>query len=1175
MARQYQQEFGRRAQVDQRQSFDYTTPRLDVTARTTDPMVSQPQAGGNWAKLSQALGVAQPMLQAYSQQKTEDDLKSGRIDALLGNEKPSKGLAKIKGFEQLQGEITATRDYKAQVDQFFNDNHKVMSAKEFEEGLQGIAKGFLEGATDFFIEGFAPNASEIEAQIFERYTKAQQTMFQQEAVSLLGTKAYDGALSFTENLLSQYFNVDSLDALKYRPDIHETLANGNFKSLFAPAMRQALTIAQNQGKEIGLSRHEVSSIYLEQVGRMAVKYGLPELLAFAYEPDESGIALARGVQGSAIHRDKDAAVKAQQSIVDALHKDKQAHASALTKAQQDELKQQQDLLLNKTNLQIRSMEAASSRDPVQSAAEASNLLDTLLNDSSFWSLPPSTFDSVVSKLIDIESKDGHFVDKSDGATIDNLFTPAILGGTLKLEDITQAREDRLLSRADYLSLLKDYRKQEDDNEAEVTRLASEFAKAEELRLQGDIEEAIDTFRRFTNPAVERVIRTGTPAGALALLTSLENSPTFLQIPMEEYNAIYRKLLDHIAKDTTFKDESVGSIISDLVRRRERGTLTLEDIEAQQSNLSRQDWEDLIKAYTKQEAEAQARETARLAKLDEEATKAQADTERQVKESFIRDTNTAISNLEMLGQSEKVSQALQLREEFLSSEIELPPSEHKRILDDITKVAIENIDFPSQGVDALYVKLFTKGKSIDEQLTLDEIMQAIDNQQLTVSQATSLLTLQGTQAREFRTRQENLDAETKRYEEKAEQARIQEELAADRKTEEEFKEARAQTINQQWSQIMHVIRDSTDREGDARDLIDDIEEASAHFKYPESTHTAMLRELNNVISDARKPPERGNFETYTSLRNSAVMYDLDIAEVFAEADNHQLSESQLDKLISAWERQQQAIEQGLNEWPDVTPTEINRLRTNIIQGIVGLDPLTGFIPAERLTQASTLENQFIEGLLDFRDRNEGRNPSYGQWINEIVKPIADMHGHSLRDLLGNTGTTSEPTISIEGTRTPMTKVDPDKVVGKGLNAFQKALNYLPFINIKPTQEKDPSWAIPAEARGADEEPDNRTSAERGYDYYSTSLGLGATKELVEDISRSGLGLNDDAIRFYSQNYANIYATEMFLENQYSTRTVIEIRQTLESQGFSEQEIITAINAARHADTMRRKEGEQTR
>ena len=331
-----------RATVDPRVSFDVTTHSLDVFARTTDPMVFDGNAGGKARRLAEALGVVNdslPLIGQALETGYKREYGAGALSALKGEEKPSKGLARIIGYENLKGEATAQKEYKAEVTQFFNDNHQVLSPEEFEQGLVEISQKYVEGASRHFLEGFLPVAVDIEQKVFENYTKYQQESVYNDTVSFISQKAYDDTVDIVNTFLEQYFEGVSLDNLNERLDVYYMLENGDYGQVIAPLIRQSLTDAQNKAELMGLSKKEVSKLYLENIGKMAVKYGLPELLEFAYVKDESGISIARRPEGSKADSFRLSATEEQMKAVKLFNKSVDDY---LTEQEKAEIKAEQE-----------------------------------------------------------------------------------------------------------------------------------------------------------------------------------------------------------------------------------------------------------------------------------------------------------------------------------------------------------------------------------------------------------------------------------------------------------------------------------------------------------------------------------------------------------------------------------------------------------------------------------------------------------------------------------------------------------------------------------------------------------------------------------------------------------------------------------------------------------------
>ena len=179
----------------------------------------------------------------------------------------------------MNGQLMAKRDYKQELEQFFNDNYANLAPEEFEDGINAITQRYISGATNHWLEGFLPIAAEVEQHYAEKYNQAQRELIRTQSLDLVRTDAAESVRAYVQDLVLDRIGLGSLDEILTNPEAYTLLGATDFAEIVRPALRQQLTALQKASAPLGLTKSEVSSIFAEEVSKLAVKYGLPEPLS--------------------------------------------------------------------------------------------------------------------------------------------------------------------------------------------------------------------------------------------------------------------------------------------------------------------------------------------------------------------------------------------------------------------------------------------------------------------------------------------------------------------------------------------------------------------------------------------------------------------------------------------------------------------------------------------------------------------------------------------------------------------------------------------------------------------------------------------------------------------------------------------------------------------------------
>jgi hypothetical protein len=253
-----------RAQVNDQQTFRYTTPDLKTVARPVDTYV-KPQMSPNAEALIGALNQAAKSLGEVRKYKQERDAKQGEVDALSGKEKQGESILTTDAYAEAyyfyKGKAEAGK--LRQELQGLYDSNPEMTHEEWQGSVSELQKKYLADKSDSYIRGFAPSALEIEDRYTQEFLKRQSDQVNNELDTNIAASARED--------LGDLFDKDPVafkqGARAYLDELHKT------------------------GKYIRRDKTQLSTAVLSGIGQLAADTGNPELLSFAWEKDGSGVAL--------------------------------------------------------------------------------------------------------------------------------------------------------------------------------------------------------------------------------------------------------------------------------------------------------------------------------------------------------------------------------------------------------------------------------------------------------------------------------------------------------------------------------------------------------------------------------------------------------------------------------------------------------------------------------------------------------------------------------------------------------------------------------------------------------------------------------------------------------------------------------------------------------------------
>lgn len=428
-----------RNRLDQRLTFDSTTPNLKTAARPVNP-VERKDVSSKSLQLANALGIASEGItqtMGLMEQNARLDVQEGMFLAQKGEDKPTKGESLIEGYETMEGELHARR-FEQEAQQFYAENYNKLNPKEFNEGLKALSQKYLEDApSDFYLKGFLPAATQAEEKLLGNYNLDMAQEFQKESLNMTSELIADEIYKNIEGSLGV-----SLDTLPENPMeyIQASLTIGD--SGLDKVLRESLTNIQEKAKGLNLSKQAVSTLFVEQIGQIAVESGMPELLDFTAIEDASKIRLETN--------------PGLMADIKNYRNKAEANRDSILVAQDRKIKEENDkerqIKLNRLTTSIGN--AALIEDPKERLDLALELETLILEDELFASLPNSQFKLYHDRIMDIKEGINSFRNETVAPTYINLRQKARAGELSDTElmenisDLTQSDYEKLSTMID-------------------------------------------------------------------------------------------------------------------------------------------------------------------------------------------------------------------------------------------------------------------------------------------------------------------------------------------------------------------------------------------------------------------------------------------------------------------------------------------------------------------------------------------------------------------------------------------------------------------------------------------------------------------------------------------------------------------------------------------------------
>ena len=444
MARQQGRQLTPRTQMDPRETFDYTTPDIQVRA-TPVSSYRQTDVSSGYGSLIKALSGVNSSLQAFMGASVADkqaDYVEGQESFKKGQElAPGSPEAMIIGYERLRGQSSA-KQYEKDLSTNLKANARYMTQQDFDEFMNATAGKYTQGATEHFLAGFFDGgALEMETNANAYYKEVRQDQMRVEAVDMAATTAGELVESFLEDDLGLDF-VEKLDDPLLYDSLSKTKNDITGKTFFQNAsetIRAKLTEAQEAAKLLGIPAKEVTAAFIDVIGTQASYCGMPELLDFTKLKDKSGISII----------DTDMRKKLESYRSTAKH-NRNVMYDQFEKRKKEAKKLEMDMLVNEVSKEL--SEISSLVNPKEIGLKADELRKKLETNEDFKSLPTTQYQAIYNTLADFDYLSQQAPRISDISITQDLETK-FLFDKLTAEEVNNAFTRQLLSKSDYSKLM--------------------------------------------------------------------------------------------------------------------------------------------------------------------------------------------------------------------------------------------------------------------------------------------------------------------------------------------------------------------------------------------------------------------------------------------------------------------------------------------------------------------------------------------------------------------------------------------------------------------------------------------------------------------------------------------------------------------------------------------------
>jgi len=451
MARNARQRLSSRTDVSQRDTYR-RTPGIKPIANPVQSYTGGNKGGSTLNQLTEALEMGGNLVETYSRMETQTnriEQQEGQRAAKRGDEAPEDASQPyMYGYLRVKGESDAAQ-FENDANQLIRENWNE-DPETFQKRLEKLEQDYLQEKSEAYLEGFVPKANAVEQKTLSEYQKAQ---YKQQTVNFLDNTAN----SFTQDV--------------------EWIKDQNYsEKKKAKNIRQALSYYQKQGKNMGLTRDQVTTRLLSVAGGKAEEEADPDLLSFIREPGQgSGVRVIDTKLGEKARRWEQAALQAQQQ--------EEENREAQLEEKRGELKEQ--IHRDFVN-QISSIDPSNDRALRNMKAQLRTVWNNPNNNKFGVALDPKDMESLMGTIDDMLEPAG-FANSTDTDTYTGLKTQAkSIDSKTEADSILETLRARRgeLTRPDYRHILGDVLRERNSLEnREVNDFKNMFSSFRTKRLK--------------------------------------------------------------------------------------------------------------------------------------------------------------------------------------------------------------------------------------------------------------------------------------------------------------------------------------------------------------------------------------------------------------------------------------------------------------------------------------------------------------------------------------------------------------------------------------------------------------------------------------------------------------------------------------------------------------------
>lgn len=347
---------------------------------------------------------------------------------------------RLEGYDLARGELEASRNYRQSINELLK-NAENLTTEEFQEQLRNLSDKTLENSSEAFQKGFIKQGIDIETQAISQFAQIKSAQERQESFNILNQLSMDTAEQEVTKILNNLFSggIVSMEDLNKTPEIYTALDTQDYSSVFSVNLNKAWANVKDTGQRLGFNKEETSKLFVQQIGQLAIRYGLPELLEFTEmkDTDYSTIGLEGGAEDTIAYSIKaypDLNNMVEQYKIQAENQ-RNSRELALDRAISAQQKEDLRIWTNQVLTDISDIQLLD--DPLEASSMALQMKEALRDNPYFYQMEASRVSQINTTLNQLINGDRQFPQIGDEYTYFNLKLRA-MDGEATMEEISNA-----------------------------------------------------------------------------------------------------------------------------------------------------------------------------------------------------------------------------------------------------------------------------------------------------------------------------------------------------------------------------------------------------------------------------------------------------------------------------------------------------------------------------------------------------------------------------------------------------------------------------------------------------------------------------------------------------------------------------------------------------------------